>query len=109
MFSNLSQYTQLLFLFFAAFFSIWTVAGLVNLYLRVIDRLRIDKADVMLLRRNVVLAIFSGGMAALFYFLPYPMALTALLCGVVLYQILYLSGLLKKLNAHRAWQNLGSD
>jgi len=110
MFSNLSQYTQLLFLFFAAFFSIWTFAGLVNLYLRFIDRLSIDRQDILLLRRNVMLALFSAGLALLFYYLPYPMALTALFCGIVLYQLLHLSGLLKKLNAaNNAWQRLGEE
>jgi hypothetical protein len=110
MFSNLSQYTQLLFLFFAAFFSIWTFAGLVNLYLRFIDQLSIDRQDVLLLRRNVMLALFSVGLALLFYYLPYPMALTTLFCGIVLYQLLHLSGLLKKLNAaNNAWRRLGEE
>lgn len=110
MFSNLTQYTQLLFLFFAAFFSLWTLAGLVNLYLRILDRLSIDREDIQLLRRNILLALFSAGLAALFYYLPYPMAFTALFCGVVLYQLLRLSGLLKKLNAAgNAWRQLGNE
>ncbi len=79
----------------AIFFVLLACSGLVNLYLRYIDNLSIDREDVQALARNTGFALLSAGVAGLFHYLPLPMALTALLCGVVFFQILKINGLLK--------------
>lgn len=81
----------------ATFFALLICSGLANLYLRFHDRLPIDRDSVHTLIRNFGFALLLTALAAFFHFLPFFMALGFLLCGGVVFQLLKISGLIKKL------------
>lgn len=91
----IGQLAQIAAMVAAIFFALLASSGLVNLYLRYIDKLSIDREDVQAIARNSGFALLSAGVAALFHYLPLPMTLAALLCGIVFFQILKINGLLK--------------
>jgi len=92
------QIAQITALTAAVFFGLLACSGLVNLYLRFHDRLPIDKENVQNLTRNSAFALLLLAIAGLFLALPFFMALGYLLCGVIIFQIFKINGLLKVLN-----------
>lgn len=93
----LGQFAQIAVLVAAIFFALLVGSDLVNLYLRYHDRLSINREDVQNLARNATFALLLMAIVGLFHFLPFFMALGYLLCGVVIFQIFKIYGMLKAL------------
>lgn len=93
----LGQLAQTVALMAAVFFALGAGSGIVNLYLRFHDRLSIDREDVLILVRNTGLALLSATIAWLFYSLPFFTALTLLLCGVVIRQLVQIHRLIPRI------------
>lgn len=93
--NTMGQFAQMAAIVAAIFYVLQACSGLFNLYLRFHDNLSIDREDVQALSRNSGFALVLTGIAGLFHYLPFFMALGFLLCGVVFFQILKINGLLK--------------
>lgn len=96
----LGQFALIAALIAAIYFALLACSGLVNLYLCYHDRLSIDREDVQALARNSGFALLLSGIAGLFHFLPFFMALGYMLCGVVVFHIFKINALLKLLKNH---------
>lgn len=93
----LSYYIQLITLFISIFFALTAGAGLMNFYLRYLDRLPIDRSDVVAFARNAGIALLLFISATLFHYLPFFVALGFVLCALIVVQLYKLDGILKKL------------
>lgn len=82
--SILGQDALIASLLVAVYFAMFALNGLVNLYLRSVDQLPIDRADVKSLARYAGYAVLFVGMAGLFRLLPFFMALCFLICGYLI-------------------------
>ena len=111
MLHQLSTYIAVALLAIGVFYCLHIGAGVINLYLRHIDRLPIDREDVqkLTLRTRNVFFFLAG--AALVYYLGLPISATALLVLVILKQLLQISGLISHLERLdlNPWNALDKD
>lgn len=111
MLHQLSTYIAVALLAIGVFYCLHIGAGVINLYLRRLDRLSIDRGDLQKLAAHSRNAFFFLAAAALVYYLGLPISATALLVLVVLKQLLQISGLishLEKLDLN-PWNALDKD
>lgn len=92
--NTLGQVAQIAAMGAAIFFALLASNGLLKLYQR-FDDLLIDRTSTQVLARRSGVALAWAGISGLFHYLPFFMASGMLLCGMVLFQVMKNSGLLK--------------
>lgn len=95
--STLGYLAQIVSLCVVVFFGLHTASGLVNLYLRFHDRLSIERRDVLHPARNLISLLKWLAAAALFFYIPFFMALGFFLCAILIAQILKVNVLIKEM------------
>ena len=101
MLDTASLYLSIAVLVAAIFFSLSALAGLLQLYLRHIDRLLLEKEDFLRILLQVRNALILFLMAWVAYRLPFPMSLTIFAGSLLATQLLRVNGLLKNLRNQR--------
>lgn len=111
MLTSISFYVSLILLGVAVFYGLNIASGLINLYLRHIDRLSIDREDIQNLGRHTRSGFATLLCAALVHYLGLPMGATLILSFVVFWQLLRISGLISKLEkiSLNPWDQLDAD
>lgn len=111
MLTSISFYVSLILLGVAVFYGLNIASGLINLYLRHIDRLSIDREDIQNLGRHTRSGFTTLLCAALVHYLGLPMGATLILSFVVFWQLLRISGLVSNLEkiSLNPWDQLDAD
>lgn len=84
---NLAYYVAIAAAFIAVFYLLLAASRMLGLYLRWIDRLPIEADDFRPLLDSVGMVVFWGGVALLFRALPFWMAVAAMSCVWLFYQL----------------------
>lgn len=95
--NTIGQYAHIAAPFAAAYYLLHAGVSLVHLALQYVDKLPITAKDLHLLSKHAGKALLLVFVAALFRFAPFFMALTCLLCGLVILQILQINRLIKQI------------
>lgn len=94
---NLAYYVAIAAAFIAVFYLLLAASRMLGLYLRWIDRLPIEADDFRPLLDSVGRVVLWGGIALLFRALPFWMAVAAMSCVWLFYQLWQVSKKVKTL------------